>query len=432
MSDIAINVSGLSKTYRIGALKHQHDTLRDAITDGVRRLVRRTADGASRRKTIRALDDVSFTVRRGEVLGVIGSNGAGKSTLLKVLSRITLPSSGSADIYGRVGSLLEVGTGFHPELTGRENIYLNGAILGMPRAEIARKFDAIVDFSGVEQFIDTPVKRYSSGMHVRLAFAVAAHLDPEILIIDEALAVGDAAFQKKCLGKMEDVARGGRTVLLVTHNMGFVSSVATRAVVLRQGRVQFVGEANAAISTYVGEHAARGSVDLRQHPNRAPQMTPALRSVRITDDQGQTRDMFSTGADWVLEIDYCCANHVKLAGAGFNIRTRSGFRVGGLNTYMCVEPPFGIPPAGTLRFCIPRLLLNTGDYRVSVALGVSPDALYDQVDDALSFTVVQSDYYRTGYVLTPDHGPTVFDGWYKVLPASETAIQPSARQQVIA
>jgi lipopolysaccharide transport system ATP-binding protein len=430
MGDIAIRVDGLSKKYEIGALKHRHDTLRDSIVESLRRAVKSRRAGSSAKRTIWALDDVSFEVRRGEVLGVIGHNGAGKSTLLKVLSRITLPSAGSADIFGRVGSLLEVGTGFHPELTGRENVYLNGAILGMKRAEIERKFDAIVDFSGVEQFIDTPVKRYSSGMHVRLAFAVAAHLDPEILIIDEALAVGDAAFQKKCLGKMEDVAKGGRTVLLVTHNMGFISSVATRAVVLQAGRVKFFGDANAAISSYVGEGIATGSVDLRQHPNRAPEMTPALLSARITDEHGQTRDAFTAGDDWFLEIDYRCADHTKLAGAGFNLRTRSGFRVGGFNTYMSFEPPFRIPSAGTVRFCIPRLPLNTGDYRVSVAIGVNPNKLYDQVDDALSFSVVQSDYYRTGYILTPDHGPTVFDGWCKVLPASEGTVH--SPQQVIA
>ena len=207
MSNIAIQVANLSKKYEITVGKHRHDTLRDQISDSVRSLFQRNGRSRGQKETFWALKDVSFEVKTGEVLGIIGRNGAGKSTLLKILSRITEPTEGDAEIYGRVGSLLEVGTGFHPELTGRENIYLNGAILGMKKAEIDRKFDEIVAFSGVEKFIDTPVKRYSSGMYVRLAFAVAAHLEPEILIVDEVLAVGDAEFQKKCLGKMRDVGQ---------------------------------------------------------------------------------------------------------------------------------------------------------------------------------------------------------------------------------
>src|ERR1051325_6790860 len=233
MSDIAIKVEGLGKRYRIGAKQQGYKTLREKIDDvalrpfrAVRSLTRR--NGHNPKSEIRspkpemlwALKDVSFEVKRGEVVGIIGRNGAGKSTLLKILSRVTDPTEGHADISGRVGSLLEVGTGFHPELTGRENIYLNGSILGMKRVEIQRQFDEIVAFAEVEKFIDTPVKHYSSGMYLRLAFAVAAYLDPEILVIDEVLAVGDAAFQKKCLGKMEDIARHGRTVLFVSHNLG--------------------------------------------------------------------------------------------------------------------------------------------------------------------------------------------------------------------
>src|ERR1700704_5667014 len=223
MSDLALSIQDLSKCYRIA---HQagvrgYKTLHDELTTLPRRLINRLrGDGRSTSETFWALKDVSFDVKRGEALGIIGSNGAGKSTLLKILNRITEPTRGTVDIYGRVGALLEVGTGFHPELTGRENIFLNGAILGMSRAEIRRKFDEIVAFAEIEKFLDTPVKRYSSGMYVRLAFAVAAHLNPEILLVDEVLAVGDAEFQKKCLGKMRDVAAGeGRTVLFVSHNM---------------------------------------------------------------------------------------------------------------------------------------------------------------------------------------------------------------------
>src|SRR5689334_21396793 len=247
MTALAIRAEGLSKRYDIAVGRRRHDTLLDQITDAAgaffRPSVRRSAMAATdTHGHVWALNDASFEVRHGEILGVIGRNGAGKSTLLKILSRITEPTAGVADLHGRVASLLEVGTGFHPELTGRENIYLNGTILGMTRAEISRKFDEIVDFSGVERFIDTPVKRYSSGMVVRLGFAVAAHLEPEILIIDEALAVGDAAFQNKCIAKMGEVARGGRTVLLVTHQMGYISMLADRAMRLERGKVPFVGE----------------------------------------------------------------------------------------------------------------------------------------------------------------------------------------------
>src|SRR6266550_2171026 len=223
MSGIAIQVQNLSKKYEISVGKHRHDTLRDQISDSVRSVFQSNGRSHAKSATFWALKYVSFEVNAGEVVGVIGRNGAGKSTLLKILSKITKPTRGHAEIHGRVGSLLEVGTGFHPELTGRENIYLNAAILGMRKAEVDRKFDEIVAFAEVEKFIETPVKRYSSGMYVRLAFAVAAHLEPEILIIDEVLAVGDIAFQRKCLGKMEEVAHSGRTILFVSHNMGAVA-----------------------------------------------------------------------------------------------------------------------------------------------------------------------------------------------------------------
>jgi len=233
MTDIAIRVENLSKLYHIGRARQRHDTLRDALSAAFRR----PASRAARREdeTLWALRDVSFEVQRGEVVGIIGRNGAGKSTLLKILSRITEPTSGRAEIHGRVGSLLEVGTGFHPELTGRENVYLNGAILGMHRTEIDRKFDEIVAFAEIEKFLDTPVKHYSSGMYVRLAFAVAAHLDPEILLVDEVLAVGDAAFQRKCLGKMDSVGKEGRTVLFVSHNMAAVTNLCDWGLLLDAG-----------------------------------------------------------------------------------------------------------------------------------------------------------------------------------------------------
>ena len=257
MSDIAIRVANLSKEYRIGAAQQRHDTLRDQLVHGLSRLVRRNGRPPHAREKFWALKDVSFEVRQGEVVGIIGRNGAGKSTLLKILSRITEPSGGTARMDGRMGSLLEVGTGFHPELTGRENIYLNAALLGMRRAEIDRKFDAIVEFSGVEKFIETPVKRYSSGMYVRLAFAVAAHLDLEILLIDEVLAVGDVEFQKKCLGKMGEVARSGRTVIFVSHQMNHIRRLCERVMWLETGSMRMIGPTTEVVGAYEVAMASR-------------------------------------------------------------------------------------------------------------------------------------------------------------------------------
>ena len=274
--DVIIRVEGLSKRYTLGAASNERYTaLRDVVAQGARRLMRtgrRAAetDASSSSTDFWALKDVSFEVRRGEVVGIIGRNGAGKSTLLKILSRITEPTTGKITLKGRVASLLEVGTGFHPELTGRENIFLNGAILGMSRVEIKAKFDEIVAFAEVERFLDTPVKRYSSGMYVRLAFAVAAHLEPEILIVDEVLAVGDAQFQKKCLGKMQEVSKQGRTVLFVSHNMGTVANLCGRVVWLEQGRVRDIGPPNPQIARYTSESVvmSSASLDLAELPRQ--------------------------------------------------------------------------------------------------------------------------------------------------------------------
>ncbi len=257
MSDVAIRVENLSKLYRIGRKQERYKTLRDTLVDvaaapfrRIRSAFRRADSMADPEATVWALRNVTFTVQKGEVVGIIGRNGAGKSTLLKILSRITEPTAGRAETHGRVGSLLEVGTGFHSELTGRENVYLNGAILGMRRAETDRNFDAIVEFAEVEKFIDTPIKHYSSGMHLRLAFAVAAHLQPEILLVDEVLAVGDAAFQNKCLGKMGEVAHEGRTVLFVSHNMAAVRSLCNTGIVLANGRLTQTGDVSKSIEAY--------------------------------------------------------------------------------------------------------------------------------------------------------------------------------------
>jgi lipopolysaccharide transport system ATP-binding protein len=299
MSDIVITAEHLSKSYLVGhrsARRERHPTLRDMLVREARNFGRKAADFVRGRQIVQgdeveefwALKDVSFEVGRGEVVGIIGRNGAGKSTLLKILARITEPTEGRVTIRGRVASLLEVGTGFHPELSGRENIFLNGAILGMTRAEIKRKFDEIVAFAEVERFLDTPVKRYSSGMYVRLAFAVAAHLEPEILVVDEVLSVGDAEFQKRCLGKMSEVAGGGRTVLFVSHNMGAVKALCGRGVVLQNGRTAFDGSTEQAISQHLRRSGLITAIATERtwSPEEAPGSDDfRLRRVRLTGEK---------------------------------------------------------------------------------------------------------------------------------------------------
>ena len=313
MSDLAIRIQNLSKEYHIGRKQEGYKTLRDTLSGAVGSMCRQTAKlwrgqatgAAELDKTIWALKDVSFEVKHGEVVGIIGRNGAGKSTLLKILTRITEPTEGRAKIIGRVGSLLEVGIGFHPELTGRENIYLNGAILGMKKAEIDWKFDAVIAFSEVEKFLDTPVKRYSSGMAVRLAFAIAAHLDPEVLLVDEVLAVGDVSFQKKCLDKMEDVGQQGRTVLFVSHNMPAVARICERVILLDGGHVVQDGPSHQVISAYLhsglGTTAAREWHDAEQAPGND---IVRLRAVRVRAEDGRISDTVDIRKPVITEMEY--------------------------------------------------------------------------------------------------------------------------------
>ena len=331
MNDIAIKVENLSKLYRIGAKQESYKTLRATLTEGVTAPFRRLASvfGHSYsvvrprssvvcNDTIWALKDVSFEIKQGEVVGIIGMNGAGKTTLLKVLSRITEPTEGQGQLHGRVASLLEVGTGFNSELTGRENIYLNGAILGMKKTEIDRKFDEIVHFSGVEQFIDTPVKHFSSGMHVRLAFAVAAHLEPEILLVDEVLAVGDVAFQQKCLGKMQGVAKEGRTILLVSHNMAAIRNLCQRTLLIDSGRIIVDGPTDQAINKYLDRNLQEGAVTAqeqledkvtgvikRDHP------TIRFREVALIDEKGLPRNEFQSDEEIRVSVTYECLTVVN-------------------------------------------------------------------------------------------------------------------------
>jgi lipopolysaccharide transport system ATP-binding protein len=297
----SIAVEGLSKRYRLGELGASYGTLRDSLARRAR-----GAGGRSRhRPEIWALDNVSFEVSQGEVLGVIGKNGAGKSTLLKILTRIASPTRGRAEIHGRVSSLLEVGTGFHPELTGRENVYLNGAILGMKRREITSKFGEIVEFAGIEPFIDTPVKRYSSGMYIRLAFSVAAHLEPEIFLVDEVLAVGDAEFQRRCLGRMEEYGASGRTVLFVSHNMPAVARLCDRAILLRDGRLELDGDAHDVVAHYLQTEAGTGSVQTWNDLASAPgDDLVRLRSVRVVAEDAEALDAVDIRRPVGIEITF--------------------------------------------------------------------------------------------------------------------------------
>jgi len=400
MGDFAIRLEGLGKRYRIGARRVRYRTLRDTLADALvspfTRRGRRTGDrpGASdSAEIIWALKDVSFQVAHGEVVGIIGRNGAGKSTLLKILSRITEPTAGFAEVRGRVGSLLEVGTGFHAELTGRENIFFNGAILGMKRREVARKFDEIVAFAEVERFIDTPVKHYSSGMHLRLAFAVAAHLEPEVLLVDEVLAVGDASFQKKCLSKMEDVGGRGRTIVFVSHNMPAITRLCERAVLLEEGRVISDGPAHQVVSTYL--NAGGGTATLREWPDRtkAPGGSVArLRAVRIVKEGDLPANSVDIRRPLRIEMEYevVKSGYVLMPYVHFN--NEEGVRAFSAHD---VDPDWQGRPRPTGRYVsvvwVPGNFLAEGMMFVGVGLRViSPNIREFHESDVVAFQVVDS------------------------------------------
>jgi lipopolysaccharide transport system ATP-binding protein len=388
MSNMAIRVENLSKKYKIGVARQRHDTLRDAITAAFTSVFRSNghgrADSSHPSDSIWALKEVSFEVKHGEVVGFIGRNGAGKSTLLKILSRITEPTSGRVEIYGRVGSLLEVGTGFHPELTGRENIYLNGAILGMKKWEIDKKFDEIVAFSEVEKFIDTPVKRYSSGMHVRLAFAVAAHLEPEILIVDEVLAVGDTAFQKKCLGKMGDVAKEGRTVLFVSHNMGAVASLCGRGVLLCEGRVLVSGDATSVITVYLqGNEDVPQTHSLIDHPNRDRGLRQLLTRFFLETNSG----IAYYGRPLSFKIGYNFTEPIAVPQFCVSFHNINGIKVFTvISDYQRNTIPGSLQGEGEIICRIHSLPLLPGSYTVSLRLW-QPGQKLDDIENVARFKV---------------------------------------------
>jgi lipopolysaccharide transport system ATP-binding protein len=371
--------------------------------------VTRRAQSDDAATTIWALKDVSFDIARGEVVGIVGGNGAGKSTLLKVLSRITEPTEGEASIYGRVGSLLEVGTGFHPELTGRENIFLNGAILGMSRAEVTRKFDDIVDFAGVATFIDTPVRFYSSGMYVRLAFAVAAHMEPEILVVDEVLSVGDAEFQKRCLGKMNDISRAGRTVLFVSHNLEAVQRLCTRGLLLRKGRLDAAGPIDEIVARYrasTQDESDRGAFNVS---SRRGVGWARFTDVRVMNDAGPTARI-SADDDLEIEMDIELAQRGAASLRGLIVEVVLHAEDGqALCSLMNVDGEgAGLPDVEscTLRVRVPGPTFVPGVYRLKVFVGIPFLQHVDEIDDALEFEIVPPRRPWRPYELYPAQGRT--------------------------
>jgi len=397
MSDIAIKVEHLGKRYKLGGQQAHYKTLRESLVGAAGAPLRWLKGERREEKTFWALNDVSFEVKHGEAVGIIGRNGAGKSTLLKILSRITKPTRGRVELYGRVGSLLEVGTGFHPELSGRENIYLNGAILGMSRREIERKFDDIVDFSGVEKFLDTPVKFYSSGMYVRLAFAVAAHLEPEILVVDEVLAVGDAEFQKKCLGKMSEVAHGGRTVLFVSHNMAAIKRLCSRSIYLEKGKINFAGETNSAIEQYHGK-----TKDLLV-ANFLPNNNKIIRIERLevcSPVQNEESASIDTADGVLIKVRYNINQPIAGAHVFLRIHTSDGETLIGTGDADTSPSRLNVRKPGqyNCHLFIPPRILKTGKYTITWSAGVPFQVNFDEEFHALTFHVVDNKTNRNEYI----------------------------------
>ena len=413
MSDTVIQVENLSKRYVLGAKRDAQDGLRHRLEQLVRNplgWLKLRRDGPSAgQDEFWALKDVSFEIKQGEVVGIIGRNGAGKSTLLKLLSRITEPTCGRVRMVGRVASLLEVGTGFHPELTGRENIFLNGAILGMTRAEIRKKFDEIVAFSEVERFLETPVKRYSSGMYVRLAFAVAAHLEPEILIVDEVLAVGDAVFQKKCLGKMGQVSREGRTVLFVSHNMSAVSQLCNRGILLRKGQVATNSEISKVVNAYLGDasDSATGEFDLNKHPARSPSSRPVLRKLTLRRQNGKPATRFFPDEPCSVDIEYLLPERLALPRFAIAIEDSQGRRILTVGSYFNGNDIAEISGAGVIRCDLGPLWLGTGRYLLSVSVGEKKTGLVDSLDNAAWFEIEWNNNYSNGEPFQEIYGPVI-------------------------
>ncbi len=402
MSKLAIRCEGISKRYRLGVSQQYYQVLRDVISDAAaapfRRLKSAARNGSrngNENNHIWALDDVSFEITAGEVVGIIGRNGSGKTTLLKILSRITKPTRGHAEIHGRVGSLLEVGTGFHPELSGRENIFLNGAILGMRKSEIERKFDEIVAFAEVEKFIDTPVKRYSSGMYVRLAFGVAAHMETEVLLVDEVLAVGDAQFQKKCFEKMREIGSHGRTILFVSHNMSAVRSICKEALILERGRLVAQGEIDQTVDQYLS------SVSMSQGLEEAVETnTFSVTSVEVTSASGPVVKTFDQVQ---VRVQFVPKAEIRDPGLYVSFLTMDSRRLAGLDLKDFVtSAPLSAGQPAELGFTIESLPLMPGTYQVEIHLKEMARHLIEIVPKTFQFEVAETEVY----------GGRKLDGWF--------------------
>jgi lipopolysaccharide transport system ATP-binding protein len=414
-----ISVENLSKVYRLGqigtgTISYDLQLWWAKIRGKPNPLLRigETDHGNIVGEDLWALKDISFTVEQGEVLGIIGKNGAGKSTLLKILSRVTAPTTGRVRVKGSIASLLEVGTGFHPELTGRENIYLNGAILGMGRSEIDCKFDEIVDFSEVEKFIDTPVKRYSSGMYVRLAFAVAAHLDPEILVVDEVLAVGDAAFQKKCLGKMGEVAKEGRTVLFVSHNMGSIRRLCERTIVIDKGNIDFDGNTNVVINSYLEQNLEHDSeTKMRFHSFNTS--GTGIMDTWFENKTGRTSSGFC-GDPFSIHLKYCVSKELSIFDWGMTLYDSVGEPVIHFGSIYSRVERTPLPPSGIIICRLSRLPLPAGTYSLNVSMRF--DGKYiDHVVGAAFLKVLTGDFYGTGRIPVAAASKVLIDHSWQVL-----------------
>ncbi len=404
----AIRVENLSKRYRIGLKEEIHNNLFEAIGAFIKsplknfrkyRSLYAFKDGEGKEQSagvLWALRDISFDIKEGETIGIIGRNGAGKSTLLKVLSRITHPTAGRVEIRGRVSSLLEVGTGFHQELSGRENIYLNGTILGMRKTEIDQKFDEIVAFSGVEKFLDTPVKRYSSGMRVRLAFSVAAHLEPDVLIIDEVLAVGDASFQNKCLGKMNEVARQGRTVIFVSHNMAAVENLCSRSILIDEGQIVEIGDTDKVIDAYLKTVAYQAQIPLAEREDRKGEGKIVLKNLALFDSLDKPIDYAVSGADLKIRMHYHCITEEPVVNCRFSATIRRKERIYSmLSTELVSRSQIDVQGEGIIEFIVPKFPLTESVYYVTVFIE-SNKVIQDWVMDAVELNVIDGDYYGTG------------------------------------
>ncbi|MDA2918203.1 ABC transporter ATP-binding protein [Desulfobacterota bacterium AH_259_B03_O07] len=412
MGNIAIRVEDLSKQYRIGKKIGRYNTLRDSLTKAffssfhsLEMVLRGQSTSISDYDDkIWALKDVSFEVKQGEVIGVIGRNGAGKTTLFKILSRITEPTHGYAEIKGRVGSLLEVGTGFHPELTGRENIYLNGAILGMKREEINRKFDEIVAFAEIEKFIDTPVKHYSSGMYVRLAFAVAAHLDPEILLIDEVLAVGDIDFQRKCIGSMQSVTKSGRTVLIVSHNMALIETLCTNAIWLHDGEIQSCGQTQDVLAHYLTKSQLLDLENISDRSHRRLNTTAQFLSIQILNAHGEHSRIVKMGCGITLRLKIFSEHPIQSPWIGIQIRTPFNqllFHIANIEAGYELKP---IQGECIVSCHIEKLNLLPDRYFLDLILADKSNKVYDKVSHATYFDVRPSDVFNTSMPMGKEYG----------------------------